>query len=523
MPTFLGRRVSTSAIVPQAPRPYTTPAASSGRATPAADGGIAQAIAGLGSTFTNGTARALQQEQLTKLADQNELTQMVAGAIGPDGVIVNPRNASIAASLGVLDPAKYGRLNAIQAATTEGVDSPKAAQFLTGLGEYRATPLYGERDFAHRIATQGMQEATKLRVAATEAANRRAINDDALETVVTPEGPRLVRRRDAAGQAPLLSTDQVRGQTVAGMLPGASPAERSRFAFGAQPATEVYNATTADGTTVPATVNPDGTIVDLNTKQPLTGVKTLGKLQAATSEGLSGDSGVGKDVLSGRISTERAVGLIDNLATELDKPNSGVSVGFLGGFSEVANNIRSQVESGAKAIGGMSARDELRGADPQAREVAGTVDRIMQENSAKFAALQQQGIDTARIRALIEDLAYAQAKANDPSGRVSNQDVERAGRQVGAGLGDPVAMKQVLSDLRERTIVGQEVRERNSSAFLKNGQTLPAWNAPFLQNRSGRTAPPAIGQPAPTAQPAPGQTVEETWVRGPDGKMQRAK
>jgi hypothetical protein len=297
------------------------------------------------------------------------------------------------------------------------------------------------------------------------------------------------------------------------LLPTLPEARKTDFAFGAQSPGELGNVS-VNGQTLPAFARPDGFFLPGGGK--IEGkVDSFGKLAATTADGLSGSEGVGKQVLDGRISTERAVSLIDNLTTELNKPNSGVSVGFLGSLSEVANNIRSQVESGAKAIGGLSARDELRGSDPQAREVAGTVDRVMQENAGKFAALQQQGIDTAKVRALIEDLAYAQAKANDPSGRVSNQDVERAGRQVGMGLGDPIAMKQVLADLRQRTIEGQEIRERNSQAFTK-GKPLPAWNSPILQGRPGTTPPPAA--------PAAGTSgAVETFVRGPDGKIQRAQ
>ena len=499
MPTFLGRRVPTSAIMGQAPRPYTSPGATSMRAASAPMGDLSKAIAGLGSTFANGTQTALRQEQLTKLADTNELTRMVAGSIGPDGIIADPRNASIAASLGAMDPTKYGRLQAIQAATTGGVDSPKAAEFLTGLGEYRSTPLYGERDFANKVTMQGMQEATKLRMNDAQEQTKMRLADSTLETVITPEGPRLVRRSDAVGQSPLISADQTKAIVQNELLPTLPAERKADFAFGAQSPGELGNVSVG-GRSMPAFARADGFFTPGGGK--IEGqVDSFGKLTATTADGLSGDSGVGKDVLAGRINTERAVGLIDGLKTELDKPNSGVSVGFLGSLSEVANNIRSQVESGAKALGGLSAKDELRGNDPQAREVAGTVDRVMKENATQFAALQQQGIDTARVRALIEDLAYAQAKANDPSGRVSNQDVERAGRQVGMGLGDPVAMKEVLKELRERTISGQEIRERNSSAFLKSGQSLPAWNSPIMQGRPGRAAP-AAGAPPPAGQPS---------------------
>lgn len=501
MPNLLGRRIPASAIVQAAPRPGTSsslapsaPQVVGGSAN--APSGIGEAIASFGKNFQNGTVNALRQEQLTKLADENELTRIVASSIGADGAITNPQTASIAAALGALDPNKFGRMAAIQAATTGGVDSQKAAEYLTGLGEYRNTPLYGERDFANKVTMQGMQEDTKLRMNDAQEATKLRLADSALETIQTPDGPRLVRRSQAVGQAPLTTMDQQKSAIVSTLLPGMTPDQKKEIVLGRAPALEVYNATTPDGSTIPATVGAGGEIVDLNSGQKIPQVTTMGRLQATTADGLGSSSTIGKEILEGRINTERAVKLIDNLSTELEKPNAGVSVGFLGSVSEVANNIRSQIEAGAKAAGGLSARDEMRGSDPRAVEIRTTVDRVMNENQQQFAALRQQGIDTAKIRALIEDLAYAQAKANDPSGRVSNQDVERAGRQVGMGLGDPVAMKSVLGDLRERTIQGQEIRERNSAPFLGSGKSIPSWD--FL---AGRKAPPAATAATPSAAP----------------------
>lgn len=506
MPSLLGRRIPTSAIISSAPRGYTSPAGGAPSTAAAPSSGIGDALATLGKTFQNGTQNALRQEQLQKLAYENQATGLAAGSIGPDGGITNQQNASIAAALGALDPMKYGRLRAIENARAGGIGA--ADKELYGLGEYRATKAYGDQDFANKVTMQGMQEGTKLRMNDAQEATKLRIADSALETVVTPEGPRYVRRSDAVGQAPLVSSDQNKALIQSELLPALPLERKTDFAFGAQSPGELGNVSVG-GRTMPAFARPDGFYSPGGGK--IEGqVDSFGKLVAPNADGLSGDDGAGKKVLEGRINTERAVGLVDALSAELDKPNAGVSVGFLGTLSQTANNIRSQFEAGAKALGQPGAQEELR-----SPELAGTVDRVMRENGAMFAQLQRQGIDTARIRALIEDLAYAQAKANDPSGRVSNQDVERAGKQVGMGLGDPVAMKEVLSDLRERTIVGQEVRERNTSAFLKPGQSLPAWNSTIMQNRRGAPTAPAAGAPAAGG--------EEVWVRGPNGKMQRAQ
>lgn len=490
MPSLLGRRIPTSAIIASAPRGYDAPAAAGPRAVAAPPSGIGDALATLGKTFQNGTQNALRQEQLQKLAYENQATALAAGAIGADGIITNNQNASIAAALGALDPTKYGRLQAIQAATSGGIDSPKAAEFLTGLGEYRATPVYAGREFANKVDLQGMQEATKLRMNDAQEATKLRLADSALETVVTPEGPRYVRRSDAVGQAPLVSSDQNKALIQSELLPTLPLERKTDFAFGAQSPGELGNVSIG-GRTMPAFARPDGFYAPGGGK--IEGqVDSFGKLTATTADGLGGDTGIGKDILAGRISTERAVGLIDNLSVELEKPNAGVSIGFLGSVAEAANNVRAQVESGAKAISGLSANDEF-----GAVKAGQTVNRLMTENGPLARAIQMQGVDKAKLQGLILDLAYAQAKANDPSGRVSNQDIENAGRQVGLGLGDPMAMKAVLGELRERTISGQEVRERNSSQFLKPGQTLPVWDSPIMQGRKGGARPaPATSAPA---------------------------
>jgi hypothetical protein len=444
MPTFLGRRVPTSAIVASAPRPYTTPGASSPRVAQAPVGDLAKLVGGLGTTFANGTQTALRQEQLTKLADANELTRMVASSIGADGIVTNPQTASIAAALGAMDPTKYGRLQAIQAATTGGVDSPKAAEFLTGLGEYKSTPLYGERDFANKVALQGMQEATKLRMNDAQEATKLRLADSSLETVVTPEGPRLVRRSDAVGQSPVLSTDQVKAGVLGGLAPTLSVPEQKALTGVTPQSPELYVGTTASGT-MPVTPKAGGGFANAQTGEVITEpLSSVGKLVATTNDGLKPTDEPNRALRDAQVSTVQALKSIESLKTELAKPNAGAAMGAVGGLAAGLNYIRAQTEAAAKALNPKSLgfKDEI-----GAEDVANTIDNAFRSNATLISKARELGIDHAVLRSQIQNLAYVIAKANDPGGRISGQDAQSAIEQIGGALGDPGAMSAVLDNL----------------------------------------------------------------------------
>jgi hypothetical protein len=89
---------------------------------------------------------------------------------------------------------------------------------------YSSTPMAHGQEIAAAQERQRMQEATRMRVA-----------ESALEPVMTPDGPRYVRRPDAVNQQPLLSTDQVRAGEVQRILPNVDPQRRVDFALGNPP------------------------------------------------------------------------------------------------------------------------------------------------------------------------------------------------------------------------------------------------------------------------------------------------
>ena len=113
------------------------------------------------------------------------------------------------------------------------------------------------------------------------------------------------------------------------------------------------------------------------------------------------------------------------------------------------------------------------------------------------------------------DLAYTIAKAQDPGGRISKDDIIRAGEVVGMSLMDPNSAVQVLSNLKNSLVEAQGIRETETR---RQYPSLRAWGG--VPNAAGApSAPVPQGGGAPEA-PAP---VEE-WTRDPaTGKPVRVR
>lgn len=70
------------------------------------------------------------------------------------------------------------------------------------------------------------------------------------------------------------------------------------------------------------------------------------------------------------------------------------------------------------------------------------------------------GIENARMRSMITSLAYSQAIANNPDGRISNADLSRAIDEIGGSAADPRAFRQVLLDVANRTVRAYQNRHK---------------------------------------------------------------
>lgn len=304
---------------------------------------------------------------------------------------------------------------------------------------------------------------------------------------VGPNGPTLGRIEDSLGQAPVLSTDQLRAQELTKALPTAPQESRDRFLYGSQGEGTLYNYRTPDGR---SGTTRDGR-VDVN-GAPLPQGTQVFKVQAAE---LSNDTAV-RNHMEQRVATETAAAAIDRLDGLLGQDNSGAAVGFLGQGARMLNDVRAQFEAATKLAGGTGLAEEA-----QSGGLNAAIDNAIRSRPQLMQAAQQLGIDATVIRSQITDLAYMLAKAQDPGGRVSNQDAERAADTIGASLQDPKAARVVLQDLKTRLNANFAIRDRI-----------------FNETYSRQPGAPAAAQPSPAASP-PAAPVK--WGRDANGNPVR--
>lgn len=114
----------------------------------------------------------------------------------------------------------------------------------------------------------------------------------------------------------------------------------------------------------------------------------------------------------------------------------------------------------------------------------------------------------AEIRSLAVTLAYAEAKANDPGGRVSGPDFDAAFNSIGASLGDPKTATAVLKRKRDQIIRKTErkvsrwnrrtSKERRLTFQAKKRESLPETSPEIVGEPTITTAEEYAGLPSGT-------------------------
>lgn len=444
----------------------------------APDNSLGTIMAGLGKAYFGDTLTpALKREQAQKLVDENQVRK--AWVENPN----DPAMSTIGAALSVIDPTKMGRMQALEATRSGGVDSPRAAEILTGLGEYRATPTYGQREFVNKLDLQALQEGTKLR-----------IDDNKLVETQGPNGPVYTRQGQAVGQTPgATSVDQVRARELSAALPTATPAQRDTFIFGKQDPGELGVATLQGGSTLPVFARGEGVFNAQTGERVTEPVSSIGRLAATSADAFKPNSSAQNNLMETRVAARTALSAIDNLDQLLAAPNAGAAVGWIGRGASIFNDVRAQTEAATKMVspGGLAAE---MGQPGMAQAVDGAMTRLFSDSNFNAKA-QQLGVQANILRSQIVDLAYTIAKAKDPSGRMSNQDVDRAAEIIGGSLMDPAAGRQVLASVKQQIALGQDIREQEYQRMFGGGGA-PAAPAPAAPAPSG----PAPTGPAPTGQ-----------------------
>jgi hypothetical protein len=301
------------------------------------------------------------------------------------------------------------------------------------------------------------------------------------ELVQGPNGPTIMRRSEAFGMTPVLNEGQAKGTIVQQDMPTMTGEQRATVG-GYQPKPDdLVNAQLADGTTVPAYNRADG-LYHAQTGQKITQpIVSVGKLQAQNAEGLGGSALTNK-LVERRVATGQALNAIDRLDKALAAPNADQAVGWIGKTAGLFNDVRAQNEALSRMIANAPTKDQELQTNPTLNK---TLDMIV-GNSALNQTAQRLGIQSAVLRSQIADLAYSISKANDPGGRMSDQDIHRAAQIIGASLQDPVAARAVLQDLKVRLNENHNVWERETAR---------------VRSQQPQSAPAAAPAAAPTAAP----------------------
>lgn len=476
--------------------------------SPAPDNSLGKVLGALGTKLFGDTLTpALKREQMQKIADENELRKFAVDSIGADGNFSDPRASSIAAALGAIDPAKLGRMRALEGYRLEGLDSQNGQRASAGLGEYNATPEHQRRALDNSLVLKDREEATK-----------RALAANLPETVLRPgpDGsmvPTIVPRSEAYGAPAVQSTDQVKAGVQQKLMPTIPQERQQDFAFGAQNPGELGVAS-VNGKTVPAFARQGG-FYAVQGNQPIEGtVDGFGKVTATNSDSIKPASGDQSALLNRRVAARSASSAIDNLDRLLAQPDAAAAVGFIGKSASVFNDIRAQAEAASKLLspGGLAAEASV----PGFKEAVDGAMSKLQANPEFAQRAQALGVQANVLRSQIVDLAYTIAKAKDPSGRMSNQDIDRASEILGGALMDPVAGRQVLGTVRQQILEQQNIFEQEYERMYPGKGAQPNGAAP-------------AGVPQPGAQPSgvqsqPGAPAPvERFVRGPNGQIMRSQ
>jgi hypothetical protein len=450
----------------------------------------------LAKPYLNGTDTAMKQAhtdaysaQAAKTTSEIAAAQEKAEVVRrlSDAVTRGELNTREAEALGVragIDWKQFGGYALREKVRTDpNIMGPGVAGAQIGAGEsFSSTGMSTAKDLENKLIIQKVTEAANIRKAEMENANRIALKGmDTRDTIDASGNPVLTRLDQSYGQRPLTSLDQEKSLEAQRQLPTASPEQKQTFAFGAPPARVPRNYQLGADTFI---TNEGVTNAQTGERLP-PGGRIVG-LEASNADDLTAKSPILKDLVASRTATETAMAGIDRLSADLSKPGADAAVGWMGQGAILLNNVRAQTEAAVKTFGGPGFQQEM--SDPN---VLTSVQRAVDGNAALLAKAQRMGIDSAVLKSQIADLAYTIAKTQDPSGRVSDQDVQHAAGTIGATLGDPTATVRVLSDLKQRLVVSQNIRESVIRGVYGQGAAnVPAWGG-------GGAAPQQPAQAAP--------------------------
>jgi len=157
-------------------------------------------------------------------------------------------------------------------------------------------------------------------------------------------------------------------------------------------------------------------------------------IEGTTLSGGMDDLGIGN--AEARQMRDAEVATRSFMATALDALNLLNQEPDINTFTAAAAGTINNLQQEAKAL---------------ARNVGVEFDESLLDPSKYSGTFDRLGIQNARMKSMVTSLAYTQALANNPDGRVSNADLTRAIEEVGGSAADPRAFAKTLMDVAQRT------------------------------------------------------------------------
>lgn len=288
-----------------------------------------------------------------------------------------------------------------------------------------------------------------------------ALGTTPVENIVTPEGPRTVFRADAVGQQPYFA-------------PGSEAKPTNGMAL------------LADGTRIPA-VQIDGKWYSAQDQKLLPTDVQIFDMPKPT--GTADELGMGTK--TNLTQAQQLVATVENTASlvqELETlvQNNPAATGLAGDLRSFGQDVQQVVREFSASFGDTNAILAPSDIDALTRRLTG--------GATGYNPVYRQA------RALLLELAYANAKMNNPSGEVSRFALEREMENLGQGLvGNDKGVLAVIDIAK-----GRMQRALSQAEVLRGTRDAPTADDPRLQ----RTAAP---------------TAVEVWTKGADGRPVRSQ
>jgi hypothetical protein len=488
------------------------------------DNPIAAAISGLAdSMFGDVAKRELVRQKALEARRENENVPLLADALERGDIQAALRYGVRAGAKGQ-DTAAWNLLGV--SGRTKDIYDPNLSKAYVGAGHgFGQSPMGVQAAEANRVAIENerTRRANETALEQTNrtlaAADRRA--DNTPVNVMDGGVPRIVSQREAIARGmqpydtavatanqtpiniidpdtqqpvvtsraaaiasrarPVLGESDEKGRTFADWYASATPAQRASVhgAGDKQLTPYLYEWTSPDGKLYKGTAyaTPGGP-VDAVSGQALPQGVVMKKLEGENA-GITGNPTADNRLVQLRAATKNATQSIDNIIADLQKPNAAASLGIVGRGAVLYSNARAQAEALTSAMGGETFGDVF--SKPENVQAANAAVNKVFGDKNLAARLKQAGIDSARLRSQIMDLAYVVAKVQNPSGQIGKADVEHALATTGGALMDPRLMIPVLKDLKARTLQAQQAHEEAIQSVYPRSNVLPAPAAPGAQ------------------------------------------